>query len=81
MQINNKLKSNKAEPSIEFKVIFLSSKDSIARLTPKLEFGYKSTFFKGAQVGGANLGSFCFSFIFSHKQRLRPLGYWAPQVL
>ena len=26
---------------------------------------------------GANLGSFWFSFIFSHKQRLRPLGYCA----
>ena len=28
---------------------------------------------------GANLGSFWFSFIFSHKQCLRPLGYCAPQ--
>ena len=35
-------------------------------------------FLKGTQVGGANLGSFWFSFIFSHKQRLRPLGYCTP---
>ena len=45
------------------------------------ETGLTTIFFKGAQVGGANLGSFWFSFIFSHKQRLRPLGYCAPLSL
>ena len=35
--------------------------------------------YKKVPRSGANLGSFWFSFIFSHKQRLRPLGYCAPQ--
>ena len=35
-------------------------------------------FFKGAQVGGRTWDLFYFRFIFSHKQRLRPLGYYAP---
>ena len=36
------------------------------------------SFFKDCPGWGANLGSFWFSFIFSHQQCLRPLGYCAP---
>ena len=41
---------------------------------------YEESFFKGAQAGGRTWDLLVFVYFLSLKQRLRPLGYCAPQV-